>query len=1014
MTGFNKVMRFCNTLQDYESAKNQGTITDDLFVVILQDKLAKFKGQTFDWSQNADLTALATKGELEDLAEEIASNERVWAEALNDLNERINEIGTGGGGGGGTSDIVVDAALSTTSTNAIQNKAVANALNEKADASALASKQDTLVSGTNIKTVQGQSILGSGNISISIPTVDAELSSTSTNAVQNKVVKAEIDKLAERVSLSSELIIENAYINSQGIIVSVTNASVAVFRLPKTHITLYIPLSGNQYHSLYAFSNTANLEIGSALSNMQGSGNESDVQISIDCSEIPYTYIAVSFRPSHGVPCLYINSLDNIAYERSISAIALQDYSKQHRVTTQTESNIKEFIQELYILPQYYRDDLVYDIRPYNRGFIFGAYNAAETRIWACRQYDLDNEYTSGDIIPLTVDVTESDVNAGTIIGYIIVNDISALCTMPNAGIGEKIDKGLASQAFLNPKIMVMQNMALKDNGPSLINGVDVTLPNEIMAVEGDTLQIFWRSIVGAFNPYIFDIVATCPVGKSYPRYFSFTPSSSNVGNRYTLNVAIKGNDSSILVEKSVDIIVIAKAINPSSKKNILCIGASATAGGQWAGELNRRLSDSSGDGTPANPTGLGLDEIAFVGRKTGSVNPVHLEATGGWTVKDYATEGSKAVRFIVTDVDTLSLGSRYSHNGTTYVIQEVNVTNGAGNIRCTLESAFATPVSPYLLSKLSGNGDEQITFTSYEEEYFSPFWNAAESRIDFQKYADTYCDGHIDCLIWHCGVNDLVGGDPSVIPSVIGYFRQLLDAYHNQFPDGRVIISSVPIGSVNGGFAANYGANSNLNYFKFAKVVQKYAQSLDALCREDQYSSFVKYAPVLEEFDVENAYPTTPTPVNNRATKTEELGTNGVHPTAEGSYMVADAIYRTFNSLHFVESVEEIPILTNAEGIYMNKYGGIVATSSPRGVAVFQIEKGVSYNLIVPMTGNSFASIYAYTNTSEIVTGSICDYPTGEGNESEANLQITTMAGYSYLFVCYTTTGGLPTLFKA
>lgn len=211
MIGFNKVMRFCNTLQDYESAKNQGTITDDLFVVILQDKLAKFKGQTFDWSQNADLTALATKGELEDLAEEIASNERVWAEALNDLNERINEIGTGGGGG--TSDIVVDAALSTTSTNAIQNKAVANALNEKADASALASKQDTLVSGTNIKTVQGQSILGSGNISISVPTVDAAFSSTSTNAVQNKVVKVAIDELqnkdtqidAKQAELSAEI-----------------------------------------------------------------------------------------------------------------------------------------------------------------------------------------------------------------------------------------------------------------------------------------------------------------------------------------------------------------------------------------------------------------------------------------------------------------------------------------------------------------------------------------------------------------------------------------------------------------------------------------------------------------------------------------------------------------------------------------------------------------------------------------------------------------------------------------
>lgn len=295
MTGFNKVMRFCNTLQDYESAKNRGTITDDLFVVILQDKLAKFQGQTFDWSENADLTALATKGELEALAEEIASNERVWAEALNDLNDRINNIGTG-----------VDDTLSISSTNPIQNRVVSNALSTKADSSSLAmvatsgsyndlsnkpaipsevtestvsgwgftkntgtyskpssgipksdlasavqtslgkadtalqsyteqykgtvtgvkingttknpsngvvdlgtvitahqdisGKQDTLVSGTNIKTVNGESILGEGNISISVPTVDAAFSSTSTNAVQNKVVKAELDKKQDGIS----------------------------------------------------------------------------------------------------------------------------------------------------------------------------------------------------------------------------------------------------------------------------------------------------------------------------------------------------------------------------------------------------------------------------------------------------------------------------------------------------------------------------------------------------------------------------------------------------------------------------------------------------------------------------------------------------------------------------------------------------------------------------------------------------------------------------------------------
>lgn len=56
---------------------------------------------------------------------------------------------------------------------------------------AVASKQDTLVSGTNIKTINGQSLLGEGNIEIQgggTITVDSELSTTSENPVQNKVI----------------------------------------------------------------------------------------------------------------------------------------------------------------------------------------------------------------------------------------------------------------------------------------------------------------------------------------------------------------------------------------------------------------------------------------------------------------------------------------------------------------------------------------------------------------------------------------------------------------------------------------------------------------------------------------------------------------------------------------------------------------------------------------------------------------------------------------------------------
>lgn len=149
---------------------------------------------------------------------------------------------------GGGSTIVVDDALSDTSENPVQNKVITtrvtsieSSLASKANASdiptkvsqlendstyqtkanldtaladyaktsdvnsknalqdeAIQSKQDKLISGTNIKTINNQSILGSGNISIeagSSITVDSELSTTSENPVQNKVITTKVNSL---------------------------------------------------------------------------------------------------------------------------------------------------------------------------------------------------------------------------------------------------------------------------------------------------------------------------------------------------------------------------------------------------------------------------------------------------------------------------------------------------------------------------------------------------------------------------------------------------------------------------------------------------------------------------------------------------------------------------------------------------------------------------------------------------------------------------------------------------
>ena len=106
-------------------------------------------------------------------------------------------------------DVATYTAYTASTSTAIGNKAdtsavtadIAAAVSGKADSSAVtqeisaavSGKQDTLISGTSIKTINNESLLGSGNITIEQGTVDTAMSDSSENAVQNKVIKAYAD-----------------------------------------------------------------------------------------------------------------------------------------------------------------------------------------------------------------------------------------------------------------------------------------------------------------------------------------------------------------------------------------------------------------------------------------------------------------------------------------------------------------------------------------------------------------------------------------------------------------------------------------------------------------------------------------------------------------------------------------------------------------------------------------------------------------------------------------------------
>lgn len=77
---------------------------------------------------------------------------------------------------------------------------------------ALSGKQATLVSGTNIKTINNQSLLGSGNIIIEAAgVIDTQMSDSSTNAVQNNTIKSYVDTAVggknQVITLDSETLV---------------------------------------------------------------------------------------------------------------------------------------------------------------------------------------------------------------------------------------------------------------------------------------------------------------------------------------------------------------------------------------------------------------------------------------------------------------------------------------------------------------------------------------------------------------------------------------------------------------------------------------------------------------------------------------------------------------------------------------------------------------------------------------------------------------------------------------
>lgn len=422
-----------------------------------------------------------------------------------------------------------------------------------------------------------------------------------------------------------------------------------------------------------------------------------------------------------------------------------------------------------------------------------------------------------------------------------------------------------------------------------------VILPDVFHAVVGDTLQLFYRGIVEHPDPYFYNIEFKCDIGKNTARYYEVTPAAAHVGD-HTLTVNVRDNRDNILATATCKLRVHAVRNSPSSEKRILCIGDSLTSAGNWCREAMRRLTAS--DGTPA---GLDLTNIRFIGtKKNGECG---YEGYGGWTWGSYLASPSRNTLgmwvYASHDKDSTDQHSLWKDAGGNIWSMETIEENRIKFTRYQNHTADM-PIGTGTLTHYQ-NGTHTASI-SYEETVYAegnPFWDSDEGQVNFQTYCERNGFGGIDyvytLLTWNGLGAYYPDADSTAIANHVANAKRLLRILHEQYPNAKVKMMGIQLPSVNGGCGQSYGANSVYsNWYGLVRSVMGMNLAYQQMANEDEFKGYVEFINVSGQFDSEYNMPRQSKAVNTRSTTTEQVGTNGVHPSLDGYYQIGDAAFRS------------------------------------------------------------------------------------------------------------------------
>lgn len=421
---------------------------------------------------------------------------------------------------------------------------------------------------------------------------------------------------------------------------------------------------------------------------------------------------------------------------------------------------------------------------------------------------------------------------------------------------------------------------------------IRIVLPQKYDLVVGDTFQLYYRGVIEAPNPYVYSIVPICEKGRNFPRYFEYLPEESG---DHKLTLCVYDAHRNLLGKGETTLHVVSPE-KPKNCTNILVIGDSLTEGGQWINEVRRRITENGGE-----PNGLGFtNAIRFVGSKNGYYPDSRNEGYGGWHWDSFLNNAPGAMW--VECPNNRTVEDQHSLwqdvNGALWQLETLQIDYLKFNRY--KDHTSPRPEHGPLIHYANALDTSPIEFISSSDAGATPFMNPKTGEIDFTDYCKRNNIDRIDAVYVFLGSNGLMGIEalthtrPEYCQIVVNKGKKLVGYIKEAFPNVKVKIMGLPLESVNGGIGSNYGAALPLTdgyenlYFK-----KELDLAYEAWCMEDGYKDFMEFINISGQFDCEYGYPSKQKPVNVRSDITERIDTNCCHPTLNGYYQFADAVYR-------------------------------------------------------------------------------------------------------------------------